>query len=105
MAIELKNLNKKQLAELIERAASRSRELVAEEIEKIRADVRAYAKSKGYTIEHLFGGRGRKGKRGKAAPKYRNPADPAQTWSGRGKRPRWFNAALKAGKREKDLLI
>ena len=38
-------------------------------------------------------------------PKYRNPAEPAQTWSGRGKRPRWFNAALAAGKKEKDLLI
>jgi len=26
-------------------------------------------------------------------------------WSGRGKRPRWFNDALKAGKKEKDLAI
>ena len=105
MAIELKNLNKKQLAELIARAASRSRELDVAELDKVRADVRAYAKTKGYTIEQLFGGRGRKAKRGKVAPKYRNPADPSQTWSGRGKRPRWFHAALKAGKREKDLLI
>ena len=105
MAIELKNLNKKELAELAQRVASRSRELDAEEIDKVRAEVRTFAKRKGYTIEQVFGGRGRKGKRGKAAPKYRNPADPSQTWSGRGKRPRWFNAALKAGKREKDLLI
>lgn len=105
MAIDLKKLNKKQLAELIAHASSRSRELDTEELEKIRADVRAYAKSKGYTIEQLFGGRGRKGRRSKAAPKYRNPADSSQTWSGRGKRPRWFHAALKAGKRERDLLI
>lgn len=105
MAIELKNLNKKQLAELIERAASRSRELDAEEIDKVRADVRAYAKSRGYSIEQLFSGRGRKGRRSKAAPKYRNPADPSLTWSGRGKRPRWFHTALRAGKKEKDLLI
>lgn len=104
MAIELKNLSKKQLAELMQRAESRSRELDAEELNKVRADVRAYAQSKGYTIEQLFGGRGRKARR-KAAPKYRNPADPSQTWSGRGKRPRWFHAALKAGRKEKDLLI
>ena len=38
-------------------------------------------------------------------PKYRNPADPNQTWAGRGKRPRWFADALTAGKKEKDLLI
>jgi DNA-binding protein H-NS len=105
MAIELKNLSKKQLAELIERAATRSRELDTEELNKVRADVRAFALSKGYTIEQLFGGRGRKQARRKAAPKYRNPADHSQTWSGRGKRPRWFHAALKAGRKEKDLLI
>ncbi|MBS0557667.1 MAG: H-NS histone family protein [Proteobacteria bacterium] len=105
MAIELKNLTKKQLAELAQRVASRSRELDVEELDKVRADVRAYARSKGYSIEQLFGGRGRKGKRGKVAPKFRNPADPAQTWSGRGKRPRWFNAALRKGKKEQDLLI
>src|SRR6185437_8267701 len=45
-----------------------------------------------------------KEKIGKVAPKYRNPAG-SETWSGRGKRPRWFLAALKAGKKEKDLLI
>lgn len=104
MAIDLQKMSKKQLAELMQRAESRSRELDAAELEKVRADVRAFAQSKGYTIEQLFGGRGRKARR-KAAPKYRNPADAAQTWSGRGKRPRWFHAALKAGKREKDLLI
>ena len=38
------------------------------------------------------------------AAKYRNPDDAEQTWSGRGKRPRWFNDALKAGKKESDLL-
>lgn len=30
-------------------------------------------------------------------PKYRNPAMPHETWSGRGKQPRWLSAALDAG--------
>jgi len=30
-------------------------------------------------------------------PKYQNPAVPEETWSGRGKRPRWLVSALKAG--------
>jgi DNA-binding protein H-NS len=30
-------------------------------------------------------------------PKYQNPNVPAETWSGRGKRPRWLMAALKSG--------
>jgi DNA-binding protein H-NS len=105
MAIDLRKLSKKQLAELIARAESRAKELDAEAMEKVREEVRAFAKAKGYTIEQLFG-RGRKKRaRRKVAPKYRNPANPAETWSGRGKRPRWFSAALAAGKKERDLLI
>jgi DNA-binding protein H-NS len=33
----------------------------------------------------------------KVLPKYRNPLAPLETWSGRGKRPRWLVAALKTG--------
>jgi DNA-binding protein H-NS len=29
--------------------------------------------------------------------KYRNPNEPSETWSGRGKQPRWLSAALKSG--------
>jgi DNA-binding protein H-NS len=31
-------------------------------------------------------------------PKYRNPQIPSETWSGRGKLPRWLVAALKSGR-------
>jgi DNA-binding protein H-NS len=31
--------------------------------------------------------------------KYRNPDNPADTWSGRGKQPRWLVAQLKSGKK------
>jgi DNA-binding protein H-NS len=41
----------------------------------------------------------RLGARGPVAPKYRNPEDPSETWTGRGLKPRWLAAALKAGKK------
>ncbi|HEV7216687.1 MAG TPA: H-NS histone family protein [Chloroflexota bacterium] len=41
------------------------------------------------------GGQGAKGTKATVAPKYRNPENPTQTWSGRGKRPVWFSEALK----------
>jgi DNA-binding protein H-NS len=41
----------------------------------------------------------RGGVRGPVAPKYRNPANPAETWAGRGLKPRWLAAALKSGKK------
>jgi DNA-binding protein H-NS len=37
--------------------------------------------------------------------KYRNPAEPSETWAGRGKRPRWLSAQLKSGKRIDDFRI
>jgi DNA-binding protein H-NS len=41
----------------------------------------------------------------KVLPKYRNPKDPAETWSGRGKQPRWLTAQLRSGKKVHDFLI
>jgi len=38
-------------------------------------------------------------------PKYKNPNDPNETWSGRGKQPRWLVAALKAGGKVDDYRI
>ncbi|MCK1424859.1 H-NS histone family protein [Bradyrhizobium sp. 182] len=33
----------------------------------------------------------------KVVPKYYNPLQPTETWSGRGKQPRWLVAALQSG--------
>jgi DNA-binding protein H-NS len=41
----------------------------------------------------------------KVFPKYRNPQIPAETWSGRGKRPRWLVAAMKSGRKIEDFKI
>jgi DNA-binding protein H-NS len=38
-------------------------------------------------------------------PKYRNPDEPSETWSGRGKQPRWLVAALKTGHRIEEFAI
>src|ERR1700757_5286762 len=39
------------------------------------------------------------------SPKYRNPEHPSETWSGRGKRPRWLTAALTAGRTIEEFII
>jgi len=38
-------------------------------------------------------------------PKFQNPTHPSQTWSGRGKQPRWLTAYLVSGKRIDDFRI
>ena len=104
MAINLKRMNHAQLADLIDRARARQAELEKERVAVLRQKIHAMAKAEGIAFDDIMGG-GRRGARRKVKPKYRNPADPSQTWSGRGKRPRWYVAALAAGKKEKDLLI
>ncbi len=106
MAVDIKSLNHNQLNELISKAQLRQDEMRKDKVVKLREKIHAMVKAEGYSIEDIFG-TARKARRsgGKVAPKYRNPADPAKTWSGRGKRPHWFNDALKAGKKEKDLAI
>jgi DNA-binding protein H-NS len=38
-------------------------------------------------------------------PKYRNPAEPSETWAGRGKQPRWLTTQLRSGKKLDDFRI
>ena len=44
-------------------------------------------------------------RRGAVPPKYCNPDNPAETWAGRGLKPRWLAAALKSGKKLEDFSI
>ena len=41
----------------------------------------------------------------KVLPKYSNPSAPLETWSGRGKQPRWVVAALRSGHSLEDFRI
>jgi DNA-binding protein H-NS len=60
------------------------------------------AKQHGFDIHDLFG----KGRKGSVAVKYRDPKNPENTWTGRGRMPRWMAAATKGGKAKKeDFLI
>ena len=38
-------------------------------------------------------------------PKYQNPDVPSETWSGRGKRPRWLTSAITAGHKIDEFVI
>jgi DNA-binding protein H-NS len=41
----------------------------------------------------------------KVFPKYRNPDEPSESWSGRGKRPRWLTNALTAGHTIEEFMV
>ncbi|HAU82244.1 MAG TPA: DNA-binding protein, partial [Stenotrophomonas sp.] len=98
MSIDLSGLSAKELGALIKNA-KKQQTIVAKRpaITKVRAQLTKLAKAQGYSVEELFGGaapaaRGRAAskatkapakavrKLGKVAPKYRNPANPKETW-------------------------
>src|SRR5262245_44099855 len=70
------------------------------ERDELRQQILAMVKAEGFEISDLFG-RGRKGK-GTVAAKYRDPQNPENTWTGRGRMPTWMVAATKSGKAKKD---
>jgi len=69
-----------------------------------RAKVEAFARDLGYSLAELVGTEV-KATRAPAAAKYRHPENPALTWSGRGRKPRWFLDALAAGNTAAELAI
>ncbi len=44
-------------------------------------------------------------KRGPVAPKYQNPDDKSQKWTGRGRQPRWVQDQVKKGRSLQDMAI
>lgn len=123
MSINLEGLSAKELQALIAQASKRKKTLAKRKpIAQVRKKVAALAKSEGYTIDELFGSgraprekaataakkapaRKSAAKGAKVAPKYRNPADPSQTWAGRGMAPKWLAAELAKGKKLEDFAI
>jgi DNA-binding protein H-NS len=71
----------------------------------LRQKLADMAKEHGLTLDEVLG-KGRKGK-GSVAPKYRDPKNPENTWTGRGRMPLWMVAATKGNKAKKkdDFLI
>lgn len=98
---ELRSLEKK-----VAKAVAKFEE---REKRKALAILKAEARKLGFSLSDLAGldDKPRKAQkpRGKVAPKYANPADKAQTWTGRGRRPLWVTDALEAGNSIDDLLI
>ena len=69
-----------------------------------RSKLELIAKEMGYSLAALIG-IDVKPTRAPAAAKYRHPENAALTWSGRGRKPLWFVAALEAGKSPEDMSV
>ena len=98
MAINLESLSPAELQTLIKNAEAQMESARKNHVKEVRAKIDGILAGAGLTIGEVYptrGGKVAKGSKAAVAPKYRNPDNAAQTWSGRGKRPVWFNEALK----------
>ena len=89
---ELEKL-KLQVEKAIVEAAEKDKKAALAAAEKAAAE-------HGFSLAEITGSAGRKGKgalKATAPAKYRNPADADQTWTGKGRQPQWFKAALADG--------
>ncbi len=101
------NLNSLSLKELKDLQSQVAKAVSSFEDRKKREAIAALeetARASGFTLAELTGTALTR-KRSPAVAKYANPADATDTWSGRGRKPRWFVAALAAGKRPEDVAI
>lgn len=83
------------LRTLQEQVAREIKQRGEQEIAKAREQIMAIAKSVGVPLQELLGQQRVKG--GPVPPRYRNPADPDQQWSGRGRQPQWVKDLIAAG--------
>ena len=104
MDIDLHSLSLKDLKDLQSQVARAIAGFADRKKKEALAELEEKAREMGFSLAELTGvSAGRK--RSSAAPKYRNPANAAETWTGRGRKPRWFESALKAGRKPEDLAI
>lgn len=101
--IDLNKLNHKELLSLRKDVDKAIRNYEKRRLEEARAAVEAKAKELGFSLNQLTGAKG--AAKAKNPPKYSNPNDPTQTWSGRGRQPAWIKAHLKSGKSLDDVAI
>ena len=99
----IENMSFAELAAMQARIERAKIEKQSSERIELRQKLTEMAKKAGFDLRDLFDGR--KGK-GKVAIKYRDSKNPTNTWTGRGRMPRWMTAATKGGKAKKeDFLI
>ena len=105
---DISNLLVEELRKLTAEAEALIESKKDEAVEEAYNQIIKIAESAGMTLEQFieYGSHKRKKTTRKAVePRYRNKSNSAETWTGRGKQPRWLVAELDKGAKLEDFLI
>lgn len=108
---DLNDMTVDQLQQLAKDTASMIKQRQQQDLKDGYAKIEQIAQDLGVSLDELIAiGRNSKATRKTSTRKpvevrYRNSADASQTWTGRGKQPRWLVAAIAAGASKESFLI
>ncbi len=105
--VDLSDYNLSELKGLYTEIEKEIKTRQQQEVTKAREQILAIAQGLGISVGELLanGGTKSKGSGKKVEAQYRNPADNAQTWTGRGRQPKWIAEGLAGGKSLDDFRI
>lgn len=104
--MKVDQLSAAELKKLEAEIEKRKQQIEKERLTTAANEITATLATHGVTLDEILPLLGKKAAKGSKAPaKYRNPQDATQTWTGRGRKPGWINAALAKGKTLEDFEI
>ena len=103
--IDLEKMSDAELGELAAAVAQEQERRQDAAQQAAVARIHELAAGVGMTVAELLARQSQRRAGPKGEPKYRNPDNPEQTWTGKGTRPGWFVAALERGVAREDILI
>lgn len=96
MQIDLETLSLAELKDLKTKVTRAIATFDDRRKKEVLAKLEETARAGGFSLAELTGAKISR-KRAPASTIYVNPANPQQTWTGRGRKPAWFAAAIEAG--------
>ena len=104
-SISFENMTIKDIQELQSQANKHLESRKKMTIAQLRKKIRQLIKDEGLNLSDIFPGLPDEPTISTVEPKYRNPEDETQTWTGRGRTPRWLQKKLDDDHEKEEYLI
>lgn len=104
-SVNVDRMSLKELLDLeakVEKAIANARE---RERAEVKQKIESIVQNAGFSVSELFSSRPQAAKGRTVAAKYVNPDNRAETWTGRGRKPRWLTAKLDKGAKLEDFAV
>ncbi|MGD9662773.1 MAG: H-NS family nucleoid-associated regulatory protein [Porticoccaceae bacterium] len=105
--MDISTLSLVELQNLLQQIPAEIKKREEQDKQKVLDELKALAESRGFSLDSLVKAK----EKGKVKAvrtvkaKYRNPANPEQTWTGRGRKPQWVAEWIAGGRSIDELAV